>query len=193
MRSFLQKDGLPSDIKHWQPTVDAMLEDVQTDMPIYLMVDQQFVARGAPHRRPGLHVDGYWNPGVDGHRGTGHGSVSAHGPYPYPGHDSTPSGPPRHYPNRGHNNVSPFPEGLLLASNVQACIGYEGIYEQDFESNWDGGAIKVDVSHMYPTLMKAHRVYAGDVFSVHESVPVPFDCHRTVVRLNVPGWSPLVH
>lgn len=62
MREFRLETGLPEDLKRWQPTVDQMLVGVDTDGPIYLMVDQKFVAATTTHRRPGLHVDGYWNP-----------------------------------------------------------------------------------------------------------------------------------
>jgi hypothetical protein len=70
MQPFLKKDGLPEALRQrWQATIDAMLEGVETDKPIYLMIDQQRVTVGSYHRRPGLHIDGYWNPGVGHHTG----------------------------------------------------------------------------------------------------------------------------
>lgn len=63
MREFRLETGLPEDLKRWQPTVDQMLVGVDTDGPIYLMVDQKFIVAAETHRRPGLHVDGYWIPG----------------------------------------------------------------------------------------------------------------------------------
>jgi hypothetical protein len=39
-------------------------------------------------------------------------------------------------------------------------------------------------------ILDSGRVYAGNVTMLHESIPVPFDCLRTLVRLNVPGWTP---
>lgn len=70
MLPFFQKEGLPENLKRWQPTIDQMLDGVMTDQPIYLMIDQAFVSAGKNHRRPGLHIDGYWNPsgGHDGHK-----------------------------------------------------------------------------------------------------------------------------
>lgn len=43
MQPFLKKQGLPEHLKHWQPTVDLMLQGIETDETIYLMIDQAFV------------------------------------------------------------------------------------------------------------------------------------------------------
>lgn len=34
------------------------------------------------------------------------------------------------------------------------------------------------------------KAYAGNVSMLHESMPLPTDTLRTLVRINVPGWSP---
>lgn len=73
MVPFLRRDGLPAELTRWQPTVDAMLGDRPIDGTIYLMIDQGHVEPGVSHRRPGLHVDGYWSSAGHGpkhqHRG----------------------------------------------------------------------------------------------------------------------------
>lgn len=71
MVPFLKRFGLPNDLSHWQETVDDMLDGIETDEPIYFMADQAFVKAGRPHRRPGVHVDGYWVPDLRGHSGGG--------------------------------------------------------------------------------------------------------------------------
>lgn len=80
MLPFYQKEGLPENLKRWQDTVDQMLAGLSTDEVIYLMIDQGFVKSGRSHRRPGLHIDGYWNPARD-HEGHGGKSslVGVHG------------------------------------------------------------------------------------------------------------------
>lgn len=60
MQKFFKKSGLPKEYRHWQDTVDQMLEKVDTDQPIYLMVDSAHVKANTRHRREGLHIDGYW-------------------------------------------------------------------------------------------------------------------------------------
>ena len=194
MQPFYKKDGLAKQFKHWQATVDSMLEGIETDLPIYLMVDQAMVKAEQPHRRPGLHVDGYWVANRHG----GHRGISAHG-----GHGSgvhLPNLPPRwqslpdtHLGGNGGWDKIDFsaPEGIILASNIKACAAYTGIYdEQCLGHGGDASNIQGDFNRID---FEADYVYAGNVGMLHESLPVPYDCLRTVVRLNVPGWSPTIH
>lgn len=71
MREFRKETGVPNDLKRWQPTIDQMLAEVDTDGPIYLMIDQGFVKANQSHRRPGIHIDGYWIPELQTHSGGG--------------------------------------------------------------------------------------------------------------------------
>lgn len=195
MHEFRKEIGLPPSMSHWQATVDSMLEGIDADGPIYLMVDQKVLRAGDLHRRPGVHVDGYWHPAIQAHGG-GH-KMSAHGSVPpSPGHRPEPY---RHHAisvkgrwdkpgnDWSHADFSE-PEGIILASSVQACRAYAGEY---VGMPGDGG----DYSHLNTgdlsrvDLMPG-IVYAGNVSMLHETLPVTHDCTRTLVRLNVPGWSP---
>lgn len=69
MVPFTKQQGLPKHLVHWQDSVDAMLEKIDTNGPIYFMADQKYVRANSMHRRGGLHVDGFWNPGISGHNG----------------------------------------------------------------------------------------------------------------------------
>lgn len=167
MRKFLQADGLPQDLKRWQPTVDAMLDGIKTDLPIFLMVDQRVVEAGSCHRRPGVHVDGYW-----------HDEISAHGGHrPTPSHGPTP-------PGHGGHSVRGAHETLVLASDVLGCAAYVGRFDG---TPGDGG----DCSHV--DLRGGARVellpgvaWRGETGSLlHESLPLLQSGTRTVVRLNV--------
>ena len=161
MREFYKQDGLPSDLHRWQTTVDAMLDGVDTDGPIYLMVDQGEVRAGKSQRRPGVHMDGYWNPVQQCH------DVK---------------------PTHVHHATTWPSEGLILASTVTACRAFEG--EWTGTAGAGGDCSHVDTSGMKEIVLGANRVYAGNVTMLHESLPVGSDCVRTVVRLNVPGWEP---
>lgn len=204
MREFTQRDGLPADLARWQPTVDAMLGSVKTDLPMFLMVDQAFVRAGVAHRRPGLHVDMHWNPGPL----LCHGGIpeSRHLEYIPPRHRSQPASPghiairPSHHDvpvaPPGHGPTLPLrhasglgSEAVLLASDVVGCRAWVGEYEGDRGA---GGSYDViDTSRLKPLMFDAGRCYAGHTMTMlHESVPLLADAHRTVVRLNVPGWSP---
>lgn len=214
MQPFFQRDGLPKEMGRWQPTVDAMLDGIKTDQPIYLMVDQGIILPSTSHRRPGIHVDGYWNPGP-GHGS--HRSVSAHGgnrgghggynpPEPAPSHGGRRSHggyrepePPRHRPSapRRHGaGVAGWdridfsdPEAIILASDVSACVAYTGEYDEQLIIE-GGDARHINVDHMERHVFNANTVYAGNVALLHESVPLATRTQRTLVRLNVPGWTP---
>ena len=67
MKEFYKEKGLPSELSRWQNTVDSMLEGVETDGPIYLMIDQGVVKGGTSQRRGGLPVDGSWHPRISPH------------------------------------------------------------------------------------------------------------------------------
>jgi len=151
-----------------------MLDGIDTDEPIYMMVDQGIVRAGHHHRRSGLHIDGYWNPGV-----------YAHGmPSRPPGHGHVPTPDrPRHV-----HAMNWGPEAIILASDVSSCRAMIG----DFNGlPADGGDCShIDVSDMDEVRLLAGYAYAGNVTMLHESLPVARDCARTLIRLNVPGWSP---
>lgn len=194
MIPFHQKTGLPSELKHWQKTVDAMLDNIQTDSEIYLMIDQKVVYAGEAHRRPGIHVDGYWNPSKLRH-------VHSANPMLFGVHTGEPSEDSEDthrirledgtFVDDWSNATLSAPEAIILATDVTSAIAYKG--------KWSGivghmgDCSHLDVSHMKPIILSAGTVFAGNAAMLHESAPVPFTCQRTVVRLNVPGWSPELH
>ena len=171
MKEFYKEKGLPSELSRWQNTVDSMLEGVETDGPIYLMIDQGVVKGGTSQRRGGLHVDGYWNPRISAHGGAKHiGSWKTGG-----------------WVNCNFKDK----EALILASSLTAARGYQGIWEGSCGEG--GDCSHINTSNLKEVVMHAGNIYAGNVTMLHESLPVAEDCIRTLVRLNVPGWSPEKH
>lgn len=67
MVPFTKGDGLPEPLRRWQRTVDQMLFGVEAGCEIFFMADQGEVDEISPHRRPGLHIDGNWNPEIFAH------------------------------------------------------------------------------------------------------------------------------
>lgn len=168
---------LPQELARWQSTVDSMLSGLS--MPkgyAYLMVDEAFVEEGSYHRRPGVHIDGYWDDGISAHGGR-------HSPT-YPNHRAR---LPRH---SGGSHVwadSNFEEdeALILASNIGACRGYVGEYSGEILEG--GDCSKIDLTGLSPIEMIGGICYAGNVTALHESTPLPYSAQRQLVRLNVPG------
>jgi hypothetical protein len=186
---------VPADLSRWQATVDAMTTGIPTPEIMYLMVDQKSVKAGEIHRRPGMHVDGYWV-------GNGHNKhrvrpVTGHGPLPgVPGWGAWPethSPGPSHIPSRGEWdvpktwNTADFaePETLLLASNAFGCRAFIGKCHGGIGDMGDCSGMDLSGFEIMP--MDPGYCYAGSVGALHESVPTPVDSFRTVVRLNVPG------
>lgn len=180
MRPFTRE----ADLGRWTPTVLAMLDGIEWDGDAYLMVDQQRVVAGETSRRPGLHVDGWWDPGVSAHGGVGR----------PPSHRARPThrqAPPRHQQPSHMHGSGWKREGILLASDVQGCRAFAGLFPDDVGER--GNCAHLDGEGMTPVVFDANRVYAGNVTMLHESLPVVADCLRTVVRINVPGWEPAYH
>lgn len=184
MIEFFKGAALPAEVKRWQSTVDQMLIGVDVEGPMYLMVDQSFVKAGTPQRRPGLHIDGYWHKELSAHGGGSHRSIKADGRHG--GHSA-------HSGKEGWDFISRDPkdewdpEPLLLVSNISACAAYVGEY---FDFPKEGGDCShIDASKMDKVVLEPDTVYAANVTCLHESLPVPVDCLRTIVRINVPNWA----
>ncbi len=195
MIPFMQKEGLPPELNHWQETVDDMLDGIKSHEPIYFMVDQAYVPAGLPHRRPGVHVDGYWcaggwDPWPPSHSVTGHGGGGRHSPEPT--HRSRRG---VHYPRKHGSQLGiadwsivdfSAPESILLASDVQGARAWTGLYDTGLIGD-GGNADKVPVELLAALDLKAGTVYHADVGTLHASVPLGESTKRTMVRLNCPG------
>lgn len=168
MREFTKRGGLPEDLSRWQPTVNAMLDGVDATGSIFMMIDQGVVQPGASHRRPGLHVDGYWLPAMHSHGGGGRHSASAAG-----------------WDNGSRWKQCDFsvPEPLVLASDVAASRAFIG--EWDGSPGEGGDCSHIDTSGMQEIRLQAGVAYAGNVAMLHESLPVDRLTRRTLVRLSV--------
>lgn len=170
MLPFTKRDGLPLELLHWQLTIDAMLQGVDTDGVIYLMIDQGEVKAGNTHRRGGPHIDGNWIVEA-GRHGKGGGRHNI-----------------RNGKWGGWNSGDLKPEGIILASDVAACAAWDG--EIEGEPAEGGDCSQLDLTAAKRILIPSHLAVAGNVTMVHESLPIDHDCKRTVVRLNVPNWEP---
>ena len=196
MRGFKKQNGLPKDLRRWQDTVDQMLEGVDCTDNIYLMVDQAIVKASTFHRRPGLHIDGYWVEDISCHGGGGHRNIGGHGGHRRsPGSHRGDTGGGSHIPKAGWNTGGSWKnadfqqkEGLILASNIAACRAVVGHFEGEILEG--GDASLIDVSGLQSIMFEPNTAYAGNVTMLHESLPILADCQRTLVRLNVQGWHP---
>lgn len=185
MEKFYKQDGLPSHLSRWQNTVDQMLDTVDTDQPIFIMIDQGIVKPNTSHRRPGPHIDGYWIEELQAHGGssgghrmpTSHHSVNHHR-QPNVGGWQT-----------GGSNWKTMgfidPESIILASDVVGCKAYVGQWEGEIG---EGGDLShLNLEDLLNFSMESNVAYKGNVTFIHESVPLPVETQRTLVRLNLKG------
>lgn len=201
MVPFFQGSGLPAGLARWRETVEAMLDGIVTDREVYLMVDQSYVDPATTQRRPGAHVDGWWQPALLRHGHGGHHlAPGSHviDPRP-PGHRTTPWNPGHRAtpqrPDGGHGlvrSIVPARNGefvesdqlILLASDVTASRGWAGSAPSEPE---DGGdCTHIDVTRLEEIVFTSGRCWAGNAHMLHESTPLAAGGLRTPVRLNVP-------
>lgn len=202
MQRFERGSLLPLGLARWQATVDAMLDGIVSSGPVYLMVDQRRVQAGSFHRRPGLHVDGYWceglmahgNPQPPSHHAVpsrpGHRAIApTHRALPIsPGHRSVPTPGHRSAPP-GHTSASGTKEALIIASDVMGCRGFTGEWHGRFGNG--GDCSDVQTGQLGWVDFTPGKVWVGETGAMlHESLPLTYTVDRTVVRLNVTGWQP---
>lgn len=173
MEKFFKQDGLPDHLSRWQPTVDQMLDSVDTDQPIFIMIDQGIVKPNTSHRRPGPHIDGYWIEELQAHGGSsgGHRMPSMSG-----------------WQTGGSNwKTMDFvdPESVILASDVVGCKAYVGQWEGEIGEGGDVSHLNFENLLNFP--MESNVAYKGNVTFIHESVPLPIETQRTLIRLNLKG------
>ena len=179
MRAFTPGQDLPDDLERWQPTVDAMLRGVPGRGSAFLMIDQAEVAERKTHRRPGLHVDGYWGAGASCH--------GEHVVTPAEPKDIPPNAP-RWQPTPSHSTGSSLArEALIIATDVEGCQAFDGQWEG---VAGDGGDCSgVDTRGLLSRRMLPSVAYVGETGSLlHASVPHASAVRRTVVRINLQGW-----
>lgn len=188
MVPFTKQDGLPSHLSRWSRTVDAMLDGIDADSTMYLMIDQGVVKAGNSHRRGGVHIDGNWIPGLNCH-GTG-GGHNSRIPEPshhrtWGGHTSRIESPGGHSTGGGHCIGGLSEESIILASDITASAGYVGSWKGEVG---DGGDCShIDTNDMDRIILDSGITHVGNVYFLHESLPVERDLMRTLVRINVPG------
>ena len=100
MVPFKKSYGLPRSLSRFDTTVAMMLSNIDVgDVTMYLMIDEGAIAAGTFHRRPGLHIDGYWN--------------------------DSPCSNSKWNPSSSFDS----PEALLIASSHQGSVAFRGSFK----------------------------------------------------------------
>ena len=184
MLPFTLNHGLPATLGRFQATVNQMMDGIEVakDQDCYLMVDEQEIIPGNFHRRPGLHVDGYWHANIQCYGECTHSPGPSHKPRP------THRPRPNHSPTPRHTSSGNASEGLLLASNYSACRAVVGEYRRNFLEDWRGGDCSdLNVQGMSAIMLQANRAYHMHVMTLHESLVITEPVKRTLIRINAPN------
>jgi hypothetical protein len=72
--------------------------------------------------------------------------------------------------------------GIILASNYESCLGWQGEFDGLPDVGGDCSKIKLNS----PFILKRNTVYYGNNHFIHESLPVNDDVHRVFARITLP-------
>jgi len=121
-------------------------------------------------RRGGPHTDGSYDQSVfDWGSGGGNGwKVGENGPS---------------VNSKEHNRLyNSNTGGIVLASNFESCLGWNGEYNG--LPNVGGDCSHIDLDK--PFMLERNKIYYGNNHFIHESIPVSKNCHRVFARITLP-------
>ncbi len=152
-------NGAPIELK-------SLLKEMLSKLPIrkgiaFLTVDGKVVKRGETHRRGGAHIDGNylheflsWGGGNGWKVGEGGRALTS-----------------EHH-RRSYQSIT---GGMLIASNYQSCIGWNGTY--DGEVGVGGDCTHLNLGEGF--LLHPNTLYYGNSKFIHESAPINKTVQRT--------------
>ena len=133
----------------------------------YFTIHGKRLKKGQTLRRGGAHIDGNYEPYYMTFGGGGW-KVGQDGPAINTLlHD------------RQYNNEK---GGIIICSNYEACLGWNGEYDGLPNTGGDCSHIKLDE----PFLLEGNKVYYGNNHFIHESLPMSDDVHRVFARITMP-------
>ena len=141
----------------------------------FLTIHGRQLVKGETLRRPQAHIDGNYMNYVEGEtfisfgRGGGNGwKLGEAGPY---------------ITEQEHKDSYDNEDGgIITASTVSSCIGFQG----DFEGSPARGGDCTHIDLGKGEKLDANKIYYGNNRFVHESLPIDRDTHRTFVRVTLP-------
>lgn len=158
-------EGLPAE---WVGTARAMLRGIRrAGGQAFFTIHGRRLRRGQTLRRGGPHTDGSYDPTVFNWGGGGW-KVGENGP-------ATDSEEHR----RLYNSET---GGIILASNFEACLGWNGEYAGLPGVGGNCSHIALDE----PFILQRNTVYYGNNHFIHESLPMSQDVHRVFARITLP-------
>lgn len=159
-------EGLPTEFKE---IVQNMVKGVKGLVgEAYFTIHGKLLSKNDTLRRGGPHTDGSYDKQTYSWGGGSGWKVGENGP---------PVG------SEPHTKLyAAETGGLILTSNFESCLGWEGEYEGAPAIGGDCKDIELDE----PFMLEANKVYYGNNHFIHESLPVSEDVHRVFARITLP-------
>jgi hypothetical protein len=181
----MNKVIMPEGFKDYEPTIESVLSKLNDRNDVcYITIDEKHI-KNETHRRSGIHVDFNWYENIQNHADRG--DESGRGSH----------SPGTHQSNGGERNVGIHRAigrhsghrrdmdkgGVLLLSNYDGCRAWKGHYDDSMIG--EGGCCKnVDVSGLESAILKSGYVYYLNSLGIHESIHIPTEVKRSLIRIN---------
>ena len=121
--------------------------------PVYMTVDERWIVPGSSHRRPGVHVDGRWDPQAGNWCGL----------------------------QGGHRHDGQGRHALIVAADVGGCMAYTGNFQATPAE--DGDLEHARHLFTEPSFLYGDRAYGLSPDCVHESLVMGELTRRSWLRL----------
>ena len=145
-----------------------MLNNITVSGTAYFTAHGRKLKKGQTLRRGGPHTDGNYEPHHMDFGGGNGWKVGENGPA------ITTDVHKRQY-------VKPT-GGIVMASNYEACLGWQGAYNE--LPRVGGDCSHIDLGNSFE--LKRNTIYYGNNHFIHESLPMTDDIHRVFVRITMP-------
>jgi len=164
--NLISLDGLTNQFKE---IVNNMLKGIdRQDGTAFFTLHGKKLKKGETLRRGGAHTDGNYEEYYMSFGGGGGWKVGENGPAINTKLHA------RQYLN--------LKGGIIVTSNYEACLGWNGDYSGMPNTGGDCSHIKLDK----PFTLERNNVYYGNNHFIHESLPMSDDIHRVFARITLP-------
>jgi hypothetical protein len=175
-KTNMQDIKLPESFIDYKDSIKSILNKVEDLYNVcYITIDEKIV-NNSTHRRGGRHVDFNWDENLKTHSDQGGHPRKMQGGYRASGNWDEPK------PGWKTELQEAGGGGLLLVSNYSACKVWKG--EFDGEIGDGGDCSNIDLNNLESEIMPAGEVYYLNALGIHESLVIPTNVKRSLIRIN---------
>jgi len=162
--------NLPEGFEEYKDMIKKMLSMINKfSGDIYITIDEKLVNKNTSHRRGGIHTDGNYIYGW----GDGEGWLT--------GENGRILNKEKHKKQYMSNTG-----GMLIASTFSACKAYKGKIEGYIAQGGNCQDLTNQLHKCEEINIKENLVYFINSTGLHESLPVPKDIKRSLLRITLP-------